>query len=582
MWHRSGAVAGLVLALAALAPAQPIGTASKAVPPDTAALERLNLRTEWSLVLPVEGTKDAVAQVQTFDDQMFVQTRSGMLVAVDTLTGRIQWAAKLGNGVYGNAYPVAVNSQYVFCAHLTRLYAFYRYTGVTEFVHELGTPTTTGLAADDESVYCVLGMRPGAAGAHRIAVYDMLRPIPVNDPTKAPADALAQGAKKDTPSPLGELVKRYPTSGTAHATSRYPEITARPAAAAAPVGGVTGSRTPAIGVLPSVVPPYNLDNRSPTPAINVIPSLRPPYTLRLESGQYVQQTPSIGVIPPSVAASLALADLRPKAPPPPLRWEFGLTSRILYPLLLTPTRAWAVADDNTVMAFGKELSKEKVVTEVKERFSSAIPAAPVAAGTTLYVPLDNGILVAISGTTGNLAGGINVKWRAATGGLNNHAPFVSKDRVYAAGDNSGVVCFNRDTGDTIWRSDAGADRVIGANEEFVYVRDRQGRFLVYDAKRPTNAASNRSAPLGSADFGEFNVPVVNTASDRVYLAANNGLIVCLRDANAKYAKPMRNLWPAPEVSRQRVRGVEGLNKDGEPKSEPEPKKEPEKKEPEKN
>lgn len=572
MWHRLVAVAGLVLAVCGLLGAQP-SAYSKAVPPEKAALERLNLRTEWTLVIPVEGTRDAITQVQTFGDQMFVQTRTGSLVVIDVLTGRIQWVARLGSGSYGNSYPVAVNGQFVFCAHITKLYAFYRYTGVTEFVTELGTPPTAGLAADDEAVYCVLGMRPGAAGAHRVAVYDLPRPIQVADPAKAQTDALAQGAKKGGPNPLTDLTNRYAPGTTAPAND-IPEITNRPHVLQAPTGGYTGSRTPSLNALPSVTPPYALDNRAPAPSLNAVPSMRHPYRLRSESGQYIQQTPSLGVIPPSVAASLLLADLRPRAVSPPLRWEYGLTSRILYPLVLTPTRVWGATDDNTVFALNKVMYKEKVSTEVQERLTSPVAAAPVASGLTHYVPMGNGSLIAVEATTGNVAGGANVKWRADTGGLNNRSPYIAKDRVYAAGEDSGVTCIDRASGSILWRSESGADRVIGANEEFVYIRDHQGRFLVYDAKRPTDAARRRSAPLGSADFGAFNVHIANTASDRVYLAADNGLIVCLRDASAKYAKPM-SLWPAPEVNRPKAIAVDTLTKDGmnpDPKKEPDPKK----------
>lgn len=158
------AVVGLLLVATGLVPAQPTGVYSKAVPPDKAALDRLNLRTEWTAVVPVEGNRDTLTQVQTIDDQVFVQTRAGLLVAINALTGRVQWAARLGNGGPGVSYPVAANAKFVFCAHVTKLYAFYRYTGAMEFVAELGTPPTVGLAADTESVFCVLGIRPGNAG----------------------------------------------------------------------------------------------------------------------------------------------------------------------------------------------------------------------------------------------------------------------------------------------------------------------------------------------------------------------------------------------------------------------------------
>ena len=576
---RLAAAVGLVLAAAGFASAQPADTYSKAVPPGKAALERLNLRTEWTAVVPVEGTRDTLTQVQTIDDQVFVQTRAGLFVAIDALTGRVQWSARLGNGTPGTSYPVAANSQFVFVAHITKLYAFYRYTGAVEFVAELGTPPTVGLAADETSVFCVLGMRPGSAGAHRVAVYDMPRAIGVNEAGRGPAEALAPGTRKAATSPVDDLLKRYAAGVPQPAADAF-EPAVRPRVLEVPIGGVTGTRTPSLSPLPSVTPPYSLENRGPTPSLSTLPTMHPPYKLRQDSGKYIQQTPSLSTIPPSIAASLLLTDLRPKGVEPRLRWEYGMASRVAYPVTLTPTRAWVATSDNVMLGLSKLTKVGRVVTEASERLVSPIAAAPVAAGTVHYLPLANGTLIAIDATSGNVSGGLAVKWRGDSGGLNNHSPFVTKSHVYAAGDDTGVVCFDRATGDLIWRSDKSADRVIGATEELLYVRDRQGRFLVYDAKRATDPAGRRSGPLGSADFSEFGIHVVNTASDRVYLAADNGLIVCLRDAAAKYAKPVR-IWPAPEVNPLKKISVEPP-KDGtpsDPKKDAEPKKEPDPKTP---
>ncbi len=109
------------------------------------------------------------------------------------------------------------------------------------------------------------------------------------------------------------------------------------------------------------------------------------------------------MIPPSVAASLQLADLRPKNIEPPLRWEYGLTTRILYPLHLTPTRVWAFAEGNFVIALNKNSQAGKVAVEVDDRLSSPIPALPAAIGDlTQFVPLGNGTMIAVDGASGNL------------------------------------------------------------------------------------------------------------------------------------------------------------------------------------
>lgn len=568
MWHRLAALA-VLLATSLPAVAQVNNVYSRAVPPDKTALERLNLKTEWTAYIPVEGRRDTITQIQTFDDQIFVQTRTGLLIAGDALTGQLQWFKQLGNGDFANTYPVAANSQYVYAAHVTKLHAFHRYTGVVEFVTDLGSPPTTGLAADETGVYAALAMRSGSSGAHRIVAYDLPRPIAISDAPKGPLDPNRPQAKDPKAvNPVDNLMTRYAPEHMSR--TNLPDVFDRPRnppQIEAPVGGLTGSRTPSLSALPRVTPPYTLDNPVYVPSVGLLPSLRQPYRLRSDFQRDIQQTPSLGVIPPSIAASLALADLRPRNVEPKQRWEFGLTTRILFAPFLTPTRVWVVTGENNLVAVNKRDKR----MEVTQKLADPIAAVPGRAGLSVYVPLGSGYLVAVEGSAGNLEGGANVLWRTPVGGIGNRTPFVTDKYVYYQGDNSGVVCVERAQGDVVWRSDDTADRVIGANNEFVYVRDRLGKFLVYDAKRPTNPVTKRSAPLGGLDLAEFDVHVVNTASDRIYLAADNGLIVCLRDLSPKYARPVR-ISPEPTINAAPKAAVDAKPGDGEPKKEPEPKK----------
>src|SRR5204862_5805705 len=120
-----------------------------------------------------------------------------------------------------------------------------------------------------------------------------------------------------------------------------------------PSGGYSGSRTPSLAVAPQVNPPYYSEVPQTAPSLNVVPSLRQPYRMRNDYQKDIQQTPSLGTIPPSVAAALALTDLRPRGIEPPLRWEYGLTTRVLYPAFLTPTRVWVVTDAKAGVALNK-------------------------------------------------------------------------------------------------------------------------------------------------------------------------------------------------------------------------------------
>jgi hypothetical protein len=276
MWHRTAALL-LLLAAALSASAQVNNVYSRAIPPDKAALERLNLKIEWTAYIPVEGRRDSLTQIQTIDDQIFVQTRTGLFIAGDALTGRLQWVVQLGNGGYSNSYPVAANSEYVFVAHVTNLHAFHRYTGVVEFVTDLGSPPTTGLAADETGVYCVLGLRSGSSSAHRLTVYDLPRPIAIPDVPKGRPDP-DQPPRKDprAVNPVDNLLTRYAPEHMyrSNPSDRF-DTPRRRIDQEIPVGGLTGGRSPSLAALPRITPPYTLTNEVYAPSVAVLPVVAP-------------------------------------------------------------------------------------------------------------------------------------------------------------------------------------------------------------------------------------------------------------------------------------------------------------------
>jgi hypothetical protein len=87
---------------------------------------------------------------------------------------------------------------------------------------------------------------------------------------------------------------------------------------------------------------------------------------------------------------------------------------------------------------------------------------------------------------------------------------------------------NRTTGQGIWRNTE-AERFLAVNQKYVYAMDRHGRFLILDKRRGTL--------LTAYDLRDFVVPLRNETTDRIYLASNDGLIVCLRDRDQ--TKPLR-------------------------------------------
>ena len=109
---------------------------------------------------------------------------------------------------------------------------------------------------------------------------------------------------------------------------------------------------------------------------------------------------------------------------------------------------------------------------------------------------------------------------------------VDRD-LYVTASEKGLARLNRETGEPVWNIRKGdfspeADRILSVNPKFVYATDGVGRLLVLDRKNGT--------PLSRYDVHEFVYPIVNSETDRIYLASNDGLVVCLRDK--EYVRPL--------------------------------------------
>src|SRR5262249_5745018 len=77
------------------------------------------------------------------------------------------------------------------------------------------------------------------------------------------------------------------------------------------------------------------------------------------------------------------------------------------------------------------------------------------------------------------------------------------------------------------------DKVLAVNPKFVYATDRAGRMVVLDR--------DRGRELSRYNVRDFVVPTANELTDRIYLAANDGLVVCLHDRDYPTPVAMKKL-----------------------------------------
>jgi outer membrane protein assembly factor BamB len=130
-------------------------------------------------------------------------------------------------------------------------------------------------------------------------------------------------------------------------------------------------------------------------------------------------------------------------------------------------------------------------------------------------------------------------WRFSAGSPISRRPLATAQDVYVSSDKGGLVRLDRATGEPQWRIVRGnrvfsgqpdVDRVLAVNPKFVYATDRSDRLVILDRARGTI--------LSTHDMRAFTVLTPNDWTDRLYLAAHNGLLVCLHDR--EHVEPHRH------------------------------------------
>jgi hypothetical protein len=133
-----------------------------------------------------------------------------------------------------------------------------------------------------------------------------------------------------------------------------------------------------------------------------------------------------------------------------------------------------------------------------------------------------------------------LSWRYTTGTPVSRPPAVLEEDVFVTSEREGMARLDRATGEPVWKVPVGrqlfannsqADQFLAASKRFVYATDSTDeRLLIVDRRR--------GVTLGSFNKRDFRYPVVNYVTDRIYLAANDGTIVCLHDR--EQTEPLRH------------------------------------------
>jgi outer membrane protein assembly factor BamB len=426
--------AGLALALLTTATAQERRDLySVPVPPPREVLERLHLRQAWQTAVPMDGRRDGIHSIYVTNNQVLVQTRSGLVALIDGDSGRILWRTAVGKP-YQNTQPLSFNGINVFVVNAGIIYGLDRETGAIAWQYTLPVALTTTPVADAEQIYLTAG---GRVFAFRLPRAD-LEGVPLRQRGGPPGQP---GADRPGYEPPGAPADPYAPS----------------------------------------------------------------------------------------AASVR---------PVPL-WIAPIPFAVDYPPLVGSDAVVVSGPDGSVLALSRIGVGDRGAGELF-RFATDGPlsAPPGSYGNIAYLGSRDGNLYALSMQSGRLA------WRYTAGTPISRRPVAIEKDVYVVAEGLGLARVDRATGEPLWRlprgralvpANAEADRFLAANPKFVYALDRAGRLLILERAR--------GQTLGSLDVHDFVVPVVNDQNDRLFLAANNGLIVCLHDRD--YPAPYFHLAQEP-------------------------------------
>src|SRR5262249_35916306 len=203
-------------------------------------------------------------------------------------------------------------------------------------------------------------------------------------------------------------------------------------------------------------------------------------------------------------------------------WDFQSIARIQQPAAVTENVVMFASTGREV--FGIKRDKRELVYKYE-------PDSPVSSdveqlGNTAYAATQDGVVYALDIPTGQ------VPWRFVANGRVLQQPVATETDLFVVVIPGGLTRVNRTTGELIWQQpDAG--RFLAANPKFVYATALLGKLLVVDR--------SRGIGLSNVDCSDSNLPVTNHKTDRLFLAANDGTLLCLHDR--QYPKPLANQVP---------------------------------------
>jgi outer membrane protein assembly factor BamB len=214
----------------------------------------------------------------------------------------------------------------------------------------------------------------------------------------------------------------------------------------------------------------------------------------------IPSTPAFLINPPRT--------LKPSQQPLVL-WNIRLLDQTISQKPLITTNQVGVVSDRGIFS---SVAKSKGKEDYHYGFYGPVTEAMGQYGDIAYVGAQDYIVYALNMENRALL------WRFPAGSRITRPVLVMDDDIFVTTKLKGLFRLNRKEGELLWQNPE-AETLLAKSLQFVYAIDNRGFFLVLDVLR--------GRTMSKLDLRDFQVPVSNTFTDRIYLANHDGTIFCM-------------------------------------------------------
>jgi len=263
---------------------------------------------------------------------------------------------------------------------------------------------------------------------------------------------------------------------------------------------------------------------------------------------------------------------------PPLKC-YSLGRALVQPLVTRETEtdeyvAWATDQGYLYVGFVDLQEENRLAIKYRLQTAAGIVARPTYLPPNPNDPADSGIIFAASRD-----GYINavrerdgkLLWRFPTGEPLIEPAEVIDERTYVTTQPGGMYCLDATTGSQVWWTPQ-IRQFVAASRQRIYATDLLGRILILSVET--------GARLDTLAAESLPIKLVNSQTDRLYLATETGLIQCLHELELSQpirhgeARKKKAEEKPPEIQQKGIDEVKPAKKPAAPKKAAPKKKEP--------